>query len=87
MQSESVVLNDNVLEEISKQLLEATDGAVSITDENVTFSDLGVTSVNILSLLVALENAFGIEWSVDTPPEVFKSPASLSSYIHEQLGN
>jgi len=86
MKDSNTDLFGEVLAEISTQVSEISDGDIRIEDTSKTFSDMGVSSVNLLSLLVALENTFGIEWSVDTPTEVFSSPESLGRYVEAQLG-
>ena len=41
----------------------------------------GVSSNALVSLLVAMEDAFGFEWDDDVRPEVFRSVDSLAGHV------
>lgn len=46
-----------------------------------TFDELGLDSVAILSVLVAVEDEFNIEFSDDTPSEALRSVTHLAEYL------
>jgi acyl carrier protein len=69
-------------------LAEVTEGAVAAAPEHDTspLNERGVDSVTLLRFLVAIEDALGIEWSTDTPREVFRSIDSVAAYLEDAVG-
>jgi acyl carrier protein len=57
----------------------AADGAAALG--RVTFEELGLDSVAILSVLVAVEDEFNIEFGDDTPPAALRSLGALAEYL------
>lgn len=50
-----------------------------------TLDQLGLDSVALLSLLVAIEDEFGIEWSEDLPVATLRSLPSIAEFIGNEL--
>ncbi|WP_405792655.1 hypothetical protein [Streptomyces sp. NBC_01506] len=48
---------------------------------SVSLREAGLPSTGLVSLLVALEDAFGFEWDDDVEPEVLRSIDSLSRHV------
>ena len=69
-------------------LEEATDGAVRVpagAHGPDSIRRLAITSVTMLDFLVAVEDAFGIEWDDDLDPAVLASFDAMAQYILEEL--
>ncbi|CAH0244567.1 phosphopantetheine-binding protein [Rhodococcoides fascians] len=65
----------------------ATQGDVTPTNSDVgtdSIRRLGINSVTMLSFLVAVEDAFGIEWDDEVPEDVLNGFTSMAEYIQEQ---
>jgi acyl carrier protein len=45
------------------------------------FDELGLDSIAVLSVLVAVEDEFNIEFGDDTPPEALRSIGRLADYL------
>jgi acyl carrier protein len=69
-------------------LAEVTEGAVAAnpSQQAKPLSERGVDSVTLLRFLVAIEDSLGIEWSTDTPREVFRSIDSVAGYLETAVG-
>jgi acyl carrier protein len=44
-------------------------------------TDLGVASLKLINVLVAIQAQYGFEWSDDVDPEVFATVGSLASHV------
>ena len=68
-------------------LADVTEGAVpaDASLQAKPLNERGVDSVTMLRFLVAIEDALGIEWSTDTPREVFRSIQSVAAYLNEAV--
>jgi len=53
---------------------------VNLSD-TVSLREAGVSSTALVSLLVAMEDAFGFEWSDDVQPEALRSIGSLADHV------
>ena len=53
---------------------------VNVSD-TVSLREAGVSSTALVSLLVAMEDAFGSEWSDDVQPEALRSIGSLAEHV------
>lgn len=58
-----------------------TDRFASGVPDDVSLREAGVSSTALVSLLVAMEDAFGFEWDDDVQPEVLRSIDSLAGYV------
>ena len=47
----------------------------------VSLREAGVSSTSLVSLLVAMEDAFGFEWQDDVRPEALRSISSLAQHV------
>jgi acyl carrier protein len=50
-------------------------------DDSASLRQAGVSSNALVSLLVAMEDAFGFEWDDDVRPEVLRSIDSLAGHV------
>ncbi len=54
---------------------------------DTSLRDLGLTSVQLLRLLVGIEDRFGVVWGDDVPEEVIASVDAMTEYIeHNSKG-
>jgi acyl carrier protein len=49
--------------------------------DTASLREAGLSSNALVSLLVAMEDAFGFEWDDDVQPEVLRSIDSLAAYV------
>lgn len=49
--------------------------------DSVSLREAGLPSTGLVSLLVAMEDAFGFEWDDDVEPEVLRSIGSLARHV------
>jgi acyl carrier protein len=61
--------------------LYGNDRFISSVPDSVSLRKAGVSSNALVSLLVAMEDAFGFEWSDDVRPEVLRSIESLADHV------
>lgn len=61
--------------------LYANDDFVGTVSDTVSLRQAGVSSNALVSLLVAMEDAFGFEWDDDVRPEVLRSISSLADHV------
>jgi acyl carrier protein len=54
---------------------------LSTVDDSASLRQAGVSSNALVSLLVAMEDAFGFEWDDDVRPEVLRSIDSLAGHV------
>lgn len=47
----------------------------------LSFDELGLDSIRVLSVLVAVEDEFNIEFSDETPSEALRSLGTLADYL------
>ncbi|MGW1893554.1 phosphopantetheine-binding protein [Streptomyces sp. NPDC002004] len=57
------------------------DRFVGGKSDSMSLREAGVSSTALVSLLVAMEDAFGFEWDDDVQPEVLRSIDSLADYV------
>jgi acyl carrier protein len=57
------------------------DSFVSAVPDTVSLREAGVSSTALVSLLVAMEDAFGFEWDDDVKPEALRSVSSLADHV------
>jgi acyl carrier protein len=57
------------------------DRFVGGVPDTLSLREAGVPSTALVSLLVAMEDAFGFEWDDDVRPEVLRSIDSLAGYV------
>lgn len=57
------------------------DRLVSAVSDSGSLRQAGVSSTALVSLLVAMEEAFEFEWDEDVRPEVFRSIESLADHV------
>ncbi|MEV7617216.1 hypothetical protein [Streptomyces sp. NPDC089799] len=50
-------------------------------EDSVSLREAGLPSTGLVSLLVAMEDAFGFEWDDDVQPEVLRSVDSLTGHV------
>ena len=79
--------------DVTKRLVQAinelTEGRVPLdidTDGADSIRRLGLDSLAMVELLVAVEDVFGIEWDVDAPADAVASFDKMSAYIVQQIG-
>ena len=73
-----------------KDILLVADGGnadkISAADENTRLSeDLGLNSVNVLYLVIAIEEVFNIRFDDDTGVDTFKTVGDVTDYIGGKL--
>jgi acyl carrier protein len=56
-------------------------GFLRTVDDSASLRQAGVSSNALVSLLVAMEDAFGFEWDDDVRPEVLRSIDSLAGHV------
>ncbi|HEV2634117.1 MAG TPA: hypothetical protein VGX23_03150 [Actinocrinis sp.] len=56
-------------------------GFLGDVPDSVSLRQAGVSSNALVSLLVAMEDAFGFEWDDDVRPEVLRSIDSLADHV------
>jgi acyl carrier protein len=61
--------------------LYGNDRLVSAVSDTVSLRQAGVSSTALVSLLVAMEDAFGFEWDEDVRPEALRSIESLADHV------
>lgn len=68
---------------ISELLCTISKGKVVVSKDKYTepFADVGVDSVMLLTLIISVEDEFGMEWDDDTPETVFKSINSMGNFL------
>ncbi|MFI6763440.1 phosphopantetheine-binding protein [Micromonospora sp. NPDC050417] len=57
------------------------DSFVRTLSETGSLREQGLSSAALVSLLVAMEDAFGFEWDDDVQPEVLRSISSLADHV------
>jgi acyl carrier protein len=57
------------------------DRFISNVPDGVSLREAGVSSNALVSLLVAMEDAFGFEWDDDVRPEALRSIESLADHV------
>ncbi|MBQ1047295.1 hypothetical protein KBX50_02200 [Micromonospora sp. C51] len=57
------------------------DSFVRTVSDEVSLRQQGLSSAALVSLLVAMEDAFGFEWDDDIQPEVLRSISSLADHV------
>ncbi|HEX2027002.1 MAG TPA: phosphopantetheine-binding protein [Nitriliruptorales bacterium] len=81
---------DAITSELVAVLHRVTDGRLAdlldVEAEN-SLRRLGLDSVTTLAYLVAIEDAFGFEWSDDLSDDVLASFDAMARYIDAELGN
>ncbi|MBQ7744885.1 MAG: hypothetical protein IJT85_04880 [Ruminococcus sp.] len=73
-----------------KDILLVADGGnadkIGAADENTRLSeDLGLNSVNVLYLVIAIEEVFNIRFDDDTGVDTFKTVGDVADYIGGKL--
>ena len=73
-----------------KDILLVADGGnadkIRAADENTRLSeDLGLNSVNVLYLVIAIEEVFNIRFEDDTGVDTFKTVGDVTDYIGGKL--
>ncbi|MEU0007618.1 hypothetical protein ABZ079_25885 [Streptomyces sp. NPDC006314] len=58
-----------------------SDRFVNGVPDGVSLREAGVSSTALVSLLVAMEDAFGFEWDDEVQPEVLRSIDSLAGHV------
>ena len=61
--------------------MHGADSFVSAVPDAVSLREAGVSSTSLVSLLVAMEDAFGFEWQDDVRPEALRSISSLAQHV------
>jgi acyl carrier protein len=56
-------------------------GLPGAVPDTLSLREAGVSSTALVSLLVAMEDAFGFEWDDDVQPEVLRSIDSLAGHV------
>jgi acyl carrier protein len=81
----SIALDEHaaVVARLIELIQEATDGAVRVEDAHGADSirRLGLTSVTMLDFLVAVEDAYAIEWDDELDPAVLASFDAMAAHI------
>ncbi|GAA3068990.1 MULTISPECIES: phosphopantetheine-binding protein [Streptomyces] len=54
---------------------------VDKVSDSVSLRQAGMSSTALVSLLVAMEDAFGFEWDEDVRPEALRSIESLADHV------
>jgi acyl carrier protein len=57
------------------------DSFVKTMSETGSLREQGLSSAALVSLLVAMEDAFGFEWDDGVQPEVLRSISSLADHV------
>lgn len=78
----------NLIDTLNQLLADVTEGAVppDAGQQARPLTERGVDSVTLLRFLVAIEDTLGIEWSTDTPRDVFRSVGTVAAYLEETVG-
>lgn len=73
-------------ERLTSIFVDVNEGRLPLTPEQfeTPLQEVGLDSVGLLRFLVAIEDALGIEWSLDVPRHVFRSIASIADYLDTQ---
>ena len=79
---------EQIIEKL-KEILVATDGrgqsaAMNVTEETDLFTDLALTSVSMLYMVIAIEEEFGIRFD-DVGASDFVLLSDVVDYIEEKL--
>lgn len=76
--------HDELAAQLSELLARTTEGRICVQQEDygANLRDLGLDSLGLLNLLVAIEDSFGHEWDPDTPPHVLASLQSIAAFMH-----
>jgi len=61
--------------------LYGNDRLISTVSDTVSLREAGVSSNALVSLLVAMEDAFGFQWDDDVRPEALRSINSLADHV------
>ena len=71
---------------LSELLFSLSEGKIQIaeTDYDTELNRLGVDSVLLLTLIVAIEDTLNYEWSEDVDDGVFKSLGSISEFLSSE---
>lgn len=57
------------------------DSFVANLSDTVSLREAGMSSTALVSLLVAMEDAFSFEWGDDVAPEALRSIGSLADHV------
>ena len=80
---------EEIIEKLKDILLVADSGnaeKIKAADENTRLSeDLGLNSVNVLYLVIAIEEVFNIRFDDDTGVDSFKTVGDAADYIGGKL--
>lgn len=57
------------------------DGFADGVQDTASLREAGLPSTGLVSLLVAMEDAFGFEWDDDVEPEALRSIDSLTRHV------
>ncbi|CAM5423077.1 MULTISPECIES: phosphopantetheine-binding protein [Streptomyces] len=83
MSDTAAITTDEVKQRIRELLADlfGSDRSVSDVPDTVSLREAGLPSTALVSLLVAMEDAFGFEWDDDVEPEVLRSIESLAGHV------
>ena len=83
------MLSEEIIVKLKDILLVADGGnadKIGAADENTRLSeDLGLNSVNVLYLVIAIEEVFNIRFDDDTGVDTFKTVGDAADYIGGKL--
>lgn len=83
------MLKPEIVEKLKDILLIADSGnadKIKAADENTRLAeDLGLNSVNVLYLVIAIEEVFGIRFDDDTGVDTFSTVGDVADYIGGKL--
>lgn len=84
-------MRDEIVLRVARAICKATERELGVEQPEalagLTFDQLGLDSIAVLSGLVAVEDEFNIEFGDETPQEALRSLGSLADYLqHAYLG-
>jgi acyl carrier protein len=77
---------EHILTQLTELVKTATENRVDLTTSqaDVRLKTVGVDSLALLNVMVAIEERFEIEWDPDVSPDVFATLRSMAQAISER---
>jgi acyl carrier protein len=77
---------EHILTQLTELVKAATENRVELTTSqaDVRLETVGVDSLALLNVMVAIEERFKIEWDPDVSPDVFSTLQSMAEAISER---
>jgi len=78
-------MRDQIISRLAKAISGVIRRELAVTEPSalgeLSFDQLGLDSIAVLSVLVAVEDEFNIELSDETPPEALRSIGKLADHL------